>query len=111
VTEIQKIINSGANVNAQSILGFTPLHVAVIDNRPEIVQLLLEHGANINAVTNKEKQSPLHLAIIANNLNMLQILIEKGADITLEMNDGTTSAQLALKKGNMSIILAIKGGG
>jgi ankyrin repeat protein len=110
VTEIQKIINSGANVNAINDIGFTPLHIAVVYDRPEIVKLLLKNGANIDAVTKNKENTSLHLAITMNNSNMVRILIQKGADVTLKTADGTTPLQLALEKGNRDIIQAIEQG-
>jgi ankyrin repeat protein len=40
----------------------TPLHMAVSGKSSRIVQLLLEHGANIS-ITNRLKQTPLHNAM------------------------------------------------
>jgi len=43
--------------------GWTPLHEAVRANQLDVVDFLLAHGAEINAVTNEGKgYSPLHLA-------------------------------------------------
>lgn len=41
------LLDHGACVNVKSVLGFTPLYCAVIDNRVEAVKLLVERGAKI----------------------------------------------------------------
>jgi len=59
-----------------------PLHVAVLSDNKEALEILLEKGANIN-VTNRNNHSALEALIEAENENipMLQLLVEKGADI------------------------------
>jgi ankyrin repeat protein len=45
-------LDYGANPNQQGLLGYTPLHCAVIENNIECAKLLLEHGANVNIQPN-----------------------------------------------------------
>ena len=40
-----------ADVNARALNGFTPLHIACKKNRIKVVELLLKHGASIEATT------------------------------------------------------------
>ena len=40
-----------AEVNARALNGFTPLHIACKKNRIKVVELLLKHGASIEATT------------------------------------------------------------
>lgn len=56
---IQQVIAAGADVNR----GYWsyPLHYAVIANRPDVVALLLSHGAN-PSLLNREGQTPKELA-------------------------------------------------
>ncbi|CAH1780417.1 unnamed protein product [Owenia fusiformis] len=46
----RKLIEAGADVNAKTALGRTPLHVAAATDSGPIIDLLLEKGANINEV-------------------------------------------------------------
>ena len=43
------LIEAGTDVNAKDIHGRTPLHEAAEAGRTDIVQLLLDHGADVNA--------------------------------------------------------------
>ncbi|MFH2204531.1 MAG: ankyrin repeat domain-containing protein [Elusimicrobiota bacterium] len=52
----------------------TPLHTATT---PEVAQLLIDHGADVNAM-DAELNTPLHLAKTA---AMVNLLLDKGADI------------------------------
>lgn len=40
------LVENGANVNAQSLNGFTPLYMAAQENHEAVVRYLLSHGAN-----------------------------------------------------------------
>ena len=46
-----KLLDAGAKLEAQSVIGATPLVEAVRNSRPKMVQLLLGRGANIGATT------------------------------------------------------------
>ena len=57
----------------------TLLHIAVINERNEIARMLVEAGADVDAISSWIR--PLHMAIKAENLELVQILIEAGADV------------------------------
>ena len=71
------LINSGANVNAISELGFSPLHIATMNNNVHIITLLLDNGANINAA-DLNGNNALNLA---NNPLVIALLQGRGAII------------------------------
>ena len=47
------LAEAGINLNTQDIDGWTPLHHAVANNQDEVVDLLLERGAD-KKITNKD---------------------------------------------------------
>ncbi len=47
--QVIQAIAAGYDVNATSEGGYTALHAAAENNHPEVVRLLLKHGANPNA--------------------------------------------------------------
>jgi ankyrin repeat protein len=55
------LIEKGADVNARSPYGNTPLHWAVLYKRPELVEYLLANKADVN-VANKDGKTPLAFA-------------------------------------------------
>ena len=63
-----------------SVDGFTPLHFACFFSQPQTAALLLEHGADGNAVAqNAMKVTPLHSATAARNLPIVTLLLTHGA--------------------------------
>jgi len=96
----QILIKKGLDVNFQS--GYSneaPIHAAVKNEIPELVKLLLQSGANINAINNYGK-TPLHIATENSNLKILQLLIKNGADINITDNYGKTAYNIAKDKIN-----------
>jgi hypothetical protein len=70
----------------------------------DVAELLLEHGANINA-QDGYGNTPLSYAVRAENLTMVRFLVEKGANIDLGGDQGKeTPLMLAAMQGNVELI-------
>jgi uncharacterized protein len=80
-----------ASTNAQHV---APLHSAVAGQHAAIVKLLLESGANPNAM--QEKQfTPLQQAAHNGNLEIARLLLEHGANAASRNEDGLTALDYA----------------
>jgi|GEM_PF-609235 ankyrin repeat protein/serine/threonine protein kinase len=90
------------NINARDKSGDTPLHIAVQDNRPEIVYFLIVNGAKVN-VKNSEGQTPLHIAVQDNRPEIVSFLIDNGAKVNVENNYGLTPLDIAVFKNIQNI--------
>eukprot|EP01084_Bolivina_argentea_P065232 118917_1 len=51
-----------ANVNLGDDMGYTPLHCAAMSGNKQVIKLLIENGANINAKSNDDDEIPADLA-------------------------------------------------
>ncbi|XP_074595236.1 protein phosphatase 1 regulatory subunit 16A-like isoform X2 [Brevipalpus obovatus] len=67
--------------------GLTALHQCCIDDSEEMLKLLIDFGANINA-KDSEKWTPLHAAATCGLLHLVKYLIAKGADLLAVNADG-----------------------
>ncbi|MBP6869334.1 ankyrin repeat domain-containing protein [Candidatus Babeliales bacterium] len=88
----------------------TPLHMAASCSSCDVIKLLLDAGAVINA-QNYRKETPLFFAIRYNSNDVIQYLIDAGADINardisggtplhyIVQNGSTDSAQLLINAG------------
>jgi ankyrin repeat protein len=59
---LKVLVASGADVNAQDDHGNTALHGAAARGADQIIQFLVDHGANLN-VKNKQDRTPLEVAM------------------------------------------------
>ncbi|EEA22109.1 ankyrin repeat-containing protein, putative [Talaromyces marneffei ATCC 18224] len=78
---------------------FEPLHLAAIVDNLEIVDLLLNHGANPNASAGKYG-SPLHLT---KDYRIAQSLISKGAEVNALNGAGSTPLFMAIATGRRNL--------
>lgn len=74
--------NDGLNLEKRNLSGDTPVIVAARHGRLEILQLLVNAGANINALDRK-KRDVLNIAITTRNPELARVALELGADPTL----------------------------
>ncbi|XP_052258828.1 ankyrin repeat domain-containing protein 26-like [Dreissena polymorpha] len=96
---VAMLINGGADVNIKNKDGLTPLMLSVHDptKRDDMTRLLLEGGANPNAVDNNKKTA-LHHACMEDNINHVKLLLQHRADTTLKDSKGWTAEDCAMMK-------------
>jgi ankyrin repeat protein len=91
-------ITAGANVNARNRLGDTPLLIAARNGRVNVLKVLLDKGANVNAQDDNRGQTALIVAVgnVAagdgdNDVEAVRLLIVGGADVNMKDNNGLTA--------------------
>jgi len=90
---------NGAGFNGQ-----LALHRACLRGDAAIVHLLLQHGADVNAV-NDFNETPLHYACKRANLVVIQCLLDHGADLHAEDRAGKGVLHHAAHGGSMYAFL------
>lgn len=81
-------------VHERDALDKTPLFFAVTFDKPEMVRLLLEHGADINA-KDITGMTPLHVAANLGLNDQVRLLVELGADLNARDEFGDTPLHAA----------------
>lgn len=84
----------------ESLEGFSLLHLACQTADLGMVELLLQYGANINAV-DKRMMSALHHCILRGRHAFTKLLISRGADPHTTDSVGKTPLQYAMEAGNI----------
>ena len=75
----------------------TPLIVATMDNRPEIITLLIDAGADPSKTDNRYLRPPLIWAILLDHPEALQALVDGGAATRCWDREGKTAEEYAAK--------------
>ena len=90
---------------------WTPLHFAAQNGHLEVVRLLLERGANVNAQNTdelwwRERRTPLHFAAQNGHLDVVRLLLERGANVNAETSGvaGWTPLHFAAQNGHLEVV-------
>jgi ankyrin repeat protein len=95
------LIESRADLNAKDNHGFTPLHFAAQEYLPEIAQILVGKGADVNAV-DEDGNSVLWRAIASarGRDEVVRCLLDNGGNADLANHEGVTPRALAERLGS-----------
>ena len=107
--EVQTLLNKfflvRPNINAQAPDGYRPLVWALRKGHKNIVQLLIESGADIDA-KDKYGQTDLYKALQVGQTEIAKQLIEVGADAKAEDKFGNTALHIASDAENVKLLIA-----
>jgi len=122
---ITKLIDDATNINAPIYsskykMRMTPLIAAIFANNYNIVELLIDKGANVNDDIQYDLYhsiTPLLVAVKNSNneivnggenyrvsYNIVQLLIDKGANVSQLSKDGANPIEIAINGSNIKII-------
>ncbi|XP_065343629.1 serine/threonine-protein phosphatase 6 regulatory ankyrin repeat subunit B-like [Cloeon dipterum] len=93
---LEVLLKNNANVNAKTrFLGYTALQIAVFEDYPEILEKLVDFGADVN-LKNDDGWTPLHFAA-RYKPELCQKLLDHGADVNSIDQDGWTPLHFAAR--------------
>ncbi len=108
---LEMLLDKGANPNSRIINSDEPLLVyACFSGQYDVVQLLLAHGADVNAIR-VNGLTGLHMAALRGNVEIAQFLLEKGANINVLTKDGVSPLAYAEMIQNIEMIALLKNRG
>ena len=88
------------SVAARSADGFTPLHLAAFFGAPAAAALLIDRGADVEAVADNEMLvRPLHSAAAGGHREIVALLLGRGADPNATQQHGFTPLHAATARG------------
>jgi len=109
---VQLLLHNGADPDAQreciesSCRSKFPLHIAAADCDSDLVELLLQHGANVD-VTDADGNTALHHSIVYrwNDVkSVVYVLLEKKADVNIVNRSGETPLYAAALRRMLEVV-------
>ncbi|KAK3395314.1 hypothetical protein B0H63DRAFT_492216 [Podospora didyma] len=88
----------------------SPLHMAALKGQTKIMDILLNKGADINALDSTGR-SALHCAVEGERMDAVTLLVERGADVNILDGKGLSALHFAVEKGmEDAVVLFIEQG-
>lgn len=104
---VEMLLNANpANINKGDQNGETPLHVASRNGSVDIMNLLLERGADIDKPDN-DRETPLHSASRCGKERSVRLLLKEKAKTDRTDNDGETPLHAASRRGHESVVAVL----
>jgi hypothetical protein len=105
-------LDAGADPDGRTADGFTPLHLAAFFGAPGSAALLIDRGADIDAVAdNPMRIQPLHAATAGRHREIALRLIAAGAQLDGRQQHGWTPLLAAADHGDAELVEALLAAG
>jgi len=88
--KVAGLIKKRKNINSRSKLGVTPLLYSLLQNKPNIAEILINADANVNLSDNNEIGSLQYAIQFCTNTDIIYKLVDRGADINHVSKDMQT---------------------
>ncbi len=93
-------------------LAWTALHFAGFGGQVAVSELLIAHGAEVNAVAQtKFRNTPLQAALLSGQVEVARMLVAKGADVNFKQAEGFTALHEAAQLGSEELVELLVGAG
>jgi ankyrin repeat protein len=87
---VRYLLGIGANPNINNSMGYVALFYAVKNKNPTMMKLLIDSGANVDAIDENEYKPIINYVAEEGNEEMLQILLDAGVILNIEKTSAET---------------------
>ena len=106
IAALHKLCERGADLRAADRNGLTPLHMAAMEGRTDIVEFLVTAAVPVDART-RFGDTPLFDAALRGHVATVAALIGAGADVNAGDRRGDTPLHVAAYAGNVAAALIL----
>lgn len=103
---VEALIEHNANINAQDVEGKSPLHVAIINQHPKIISLVLSCKAVDLSLRDKKGQTPFTIAMLTKNNKAAEAILKIEPRAAEQFNNkGLSFLHTAVQKSDIESVL------
>lgn len=102
-TEVGRLLEAGAEVNATVLTGDTPLHWAALGGHLAVAQVLVDGRASV-AAGDIAGVTPLHWAADGGHCEIVQLLLNAGAKVNVSGKLGASALHRAARNGHAPMV-------
>ena len=103
IDEVRRLLSLSVTPDSTNEDGLTALHQCCIDDSEEMMKVLVEFGADVNAA-DSEQWTPLHAAATCGHLHLVKFLIDNGANLLAVNGDGNMPYDICEDETTLSYI-------
>lgn len=82
------------------------LHLATASGNSKCVEILLEHGFDVNSIDTNGRTALMHASSLG-SADLIRLLLDRGADGSVRAPDGYTALEIAAQLGNANALSAL----
>ena len=101
---VERLLAGGADPNFADAAGRTPLHWAAKFGDSKVITLLIDAGANIEAISEHDGTTPLQAAVEDGKIDKAKLLLARGADLDARGRIGWTALHCAVARRQVATV-------
>ena len=109
--EIQELLDAGADLKAEDVLGVSAMAYAVLNTNPAIIKMVIDAGVDVNEIGGRDSKgiSALMMAAQINtNVDIIRELIRAGAKVNAVDDNGKSALFYAMdREGDRTEVVSI----
>ena len=101
IAEIQELLDAGADLKAEDVLGVSAMAYAVLNTNPAIIKMVIDAGVDVNEIGGRDSKgiSALMMAAQINtNVDIIRELIRAGANVNAVDDNGKSALFYAMDR-------------
>eukprot|EP00795_Rhopilema_esculentum_P014481 gene14481-5544_t len=92
---VEVLLQNHADTNISDGYCLFPIHAAAKAGHEDVIEVLVNHGVDINLQSRNSRQTPLHVAAAHSRKEVVELLVKKGADLEVLDTERQTAYDLA----------------